>query len=89
MVLMRDDRIGGFRFRQAFHLDADAFGKDEDAVGHPEAFGFRDVAFDRFVVGFIAQRESAIVHRDEDAGLHLDERAHGLLGEVSPDSLEF
>ena len=47
MVLMRDDRIGGFRFRQAFHLDADAFGKDEDAVGHPEAFGFGDEAFDR------------------------------------------
>jgi hypothetical protein len=69
-----------FCFRQAFHFDADAFCEDKDAVGHSEAFGFGDEAFDRFVVGFIAQGECAVVHGDEYAGLHLDERAHGLLG---------
>ncbi len=72
--------LSAFHLGQALDFNTYSFFEYEHALSDAEAFGFRDEAFDGFVVRFISKRECAVVHGDEDTGFHLDERSNSLLG---------
>ena len=61
-------------------LDADAFFGDEDFIADAEAVGFCEQALDGFVEGFVSERESAVMHGDEDFRAEIGEGTDGLLG---------